>query len=67
MTFETTIQPLIACATCLSDRGSQTYTAANSAIFLMLGCLVLVLASLAAFVIHLARGGQKKLDTNQEG
>jgi len=66
MTLDALFQTTIACATCMSDRGSQAYVAANSAVFIMLGCLVLVLGSIAAFVFHLVRGGQKNLEEADE-
>ena len=42
-----------ACAACMGDVNSKTAPAINDAIFLMLGCIGFVLASLASFAIYL--------------
>ncbi|CAN5197632.1 hypothetical protein BH23VER1_BH23VER1_31410 [soil metagenome] len=51
----TTIPHIIACATCVGDPGDVTSSAANAAIFLMLGVLGLVLGSFISFIVYLAR------------
>jgi len=49
------VQGLLACATCMGDAGHATVLAANSAIFLMLAMLALVLGSIISFIVYLAR------------
>jgi hypothetical protein len=49
------VSPLLACATCMSDPDSQITLAANSAILLMVGVLVLVFGSILVFIRYLAR------------
>ncbi len=55
MMMQTAIPQLLACATCTGNPGDITTSAANSAIFLMLGVLVLVLGSVGSFIFYLAR------------
>lgn len=44
-----------ACAACMGNPNSKTAGAINNAIFLLLGCIGLVLGSLAAFAIYLMK------------
>jgi hypothetical protein len=46
-----------ACTACMGDPSSKTAGAINAAIFLMLGFIALMLASLAAFAWYLSRKG----------
>ncbi|MEM8952992.1 MAG: hypothetical protein AAGD22_02465 [Verrucomicrobiota bacterium] len=50
-----TVQPLIACATCMGDANSPVVQGFNFAVLLMLGILVLVLGSFLSFIRYLAR------------
>jgi len=44
-----------ACAACMGNPNSKTAGAINDAIFVMLGCIGLVLGSLAGFAIYLMK------------
>jgi len=44
-----------ACSACMGNPNSKTAGAINNAIFLLLGCIGLVLGSLAAFAIYLMK------------
>lgn len=44
-----------ACSVCMGDVNSKTAPAINAAIFLMLGCIGLMLASAAGFGIYLMK------------
>lgn len=44
-----------ACSACMGDPNSKTAGAINTAIFVMLGCIGLVLGGLASFAIYLMR------------
>jgi hypothetical protein len=44
-----------ACAACMGDVNSKIAPAMNDAIFLMLGCIGFMLASLAGFAIYLMK------------
>jgi len=44
-----------ACAACMGNPNSKTAGAINDAIFVLLGCIGLVLGSLAAFAIYLMK------------
>ena len=44
-----------ACAACMGNPNTKTAGAINNAIFLLLGCIGLVLGSLAAFAIYLMK------------
>lgn len=46
---------VLACATCIGDADSASTLAANGAIFVMLGLLVLVLGSIVKFIFYLNR------------
>lgn len=53
------VPPMLACATCVGDPNAATTIAANAAIFLMLGVLVLVLGSVGSFIVCLARRSRR--------
>jgi len=44
-----------ACSACMGDPNSKSAGAINNAIFFLLGCIGLVLGSLAAFAIYLMK------------
>lgn len=44
-----------ACTVCMGDPSSKTAGAINAAIFVMIGCIFAMLASLGAFAFYLAR------------
>lgn len=54
--------PLLACPMCMSGASGQALLAANSAILLMLGVLVSVLASFGGFIFYLARRARNHAD-----
>jgi hypothetical protein len=47
-----------ACAACMGNPNSKTAGAINDAIFILLGCIGLVLGLLAAFAIYLMKRSQ---------
>ena len=48
-----------ACAACMGDVNNKTAPAMNDAIFLLLGCIGFMLASLASFAIYLIKRSNK--------
>jgi hypothetical protein len=55
-----------ACAACMGDVNSKTAPAINDAIFLMLGCIGFMLASLAGFAIYLMKRSNAPLPPHAE-
>ncbi len=55
-----------ACAACMGDVNSKTAPAINAAIFLMLGCIGFMLASLGGFAFYLARRAGAPLPPHAE-
>ena len=55
-----------ACAACMGDVNSRTAPAINDAIFLMLGCIGFMLASLAAFAFYLMKRANAPLPPHAE-
>lgn len=59
MTIPSLTTSLLACAMCTSGASETTVMAANGAIFLMLGVLGTMLASIAGFMVYLARRARR--------
>ena len=55
-----------ACSACMGDVNSRTAPAINAAIFLMLGCIGFMLASLAAFALYLMKRASAPLPPHAE-
>jgi hypothetical protein len=55
-----------ACTACMGDVNSKTAPAINAAIFLMLGCIGFMLASLAGFGIYLMKRANAPLPPHAE-
>ena len=49
----------IACATCIGQDGQVTVMAANGAVFVMLGALILVFSTILAVVISFIRRARR--------
>ncbi len=59
MSLLTSSLHLIACATCMADKGGVNQKAANLGIFAMLGVLVLIFSCLAVTAFNFARRGRR--------
>ena len=55
-----------ACSICMGDVNSKTGPAINAAIFLMLGCIGFMLASLAGFAFYLMKRANSPLPPHAE-
>jgi hypothetical protein len=55
-----------ACSICMGDVNSRTAPATNDAIFLMLGCIGLMLTCLGAFAFHLFKRSRAPLPPHVE-
>lgn len=55
-----------ACTVCMGDVNSKTAPAINAAIFLMLGCIGFMLASLAGFAFYLMKRASSPLPPHAE-
>lgn len=55
-----------ACTACMGDANSKTGPAMNAAIFLMLGCIGFMLASLSAFAFYLMKRANAPLPPHAE-
>lgn len=55
-----------ACSVCMGDPASKTAGALNSAIFLMLGFIAMMLCGVGAFIFNLMRRSKSPLPPHQE-
>ena len=55
-----------ACTACMGDPASKTAGAMNAAIFLMIGCVGLMLSSLGGFAFYLIKRGGAPLPPHAE-
>jgi hypothetical protein len=55
-----------ACAVCMGASDSNVAPAVNAAIFLMLGCVALMLTSIVFFIFYLARRAKNSADDHEE-
>lgn len=56
----------IACATCIGQDGQVTVMAANGAVFVMLGALILVFSTILAVVISFIRRARRFAASNPQ-
>jgi hypothetical protein len=56
----------IACATCIGQDGQVTVMAANGAVFVMLGALILVFGTILAVVISFIRRARRFAASNPQ-
>ncbi len=55
-----------ACTVCMGDPASKTAGALNNAIFLMLGCIGLMLTCVGAFIFNLVQRSKAPVPPHQE-
>ena len=56
----------VACATCIGQDGQVTVMAANGAVFVMLGALILVFGTILAVVISFIRRARRFAASNPQ-
>lgn len=56
----------VACATCIGQDGQVTVMAANGAVFVMLGALILVFGAILAVVISFIRRARRFAASNPQ-